>query len=204
GALAIAREADEASMGGGGVVSVGRGGGGGRLPGGTRQPLGELASATGEAAAAGSAVLSESAPPAESEASAAAAPARSPLLGEVARLEHTFASALAARRAPDAAEAILALDRTILDWSGDTLQTDDPDRARAVLHSLVHRLGEAASVGLRDPRETLAPVIEPLIALRAELRADRAFQLADRLRDRLVAAGIDLHDTPNGTTWTLR
>ena len=63
---------------------------------------------------------------------------------------------LAARRANEAAEAILALDRTILEWSADTLQTDDPDRARAVLHSLVHRLGESASAGLRDPKEPLA------------------------------------------------
>src|SRR5262249_43485349 len=53
--------------------------------------------------------------------------------------------------------AILALDRTIVDWSQDTLQTDDPDRARAVLHSLVHRLGEAASAGPPGPEEAPAP-----------------------------------------------
>jgi cyanophycinase-like exopeptidase len=132
------------------------------------------------------------------------APARSPLLGEVARIEQDFAAALAARRAADAAEAILALDRTILEWSEDTLQSDAPDRARAVLHSLIHRLGETASVGLRDPKDLLAPLVERLIVLRAELRAERAWQLADRLRDRLITAGIELHDTPEGTTWTLR
>jgi hypothetical protein len=104
----------------------------------------------------------------------------------------------------EAAEAILALDRAILDWSADTLQTDEPDRARAVLHSLVHRLGEAASVGLRDPKEVLAPLVEGLIVLRAELRTEKAWQVADRLRDRLVAGGIELHDTPGGTTWTPR
>ena len=131
-------------------------------------------------------------------------PKRSALLDEVARLEQAFAAALAARRAAEAAEAILALDRTILDWSADTLQTDEPDRARAVLHSLVHRLGEAASVGLRDPKELLAPLVEGLIVLRAELRTEKAWQVADRLRDRLVAGGIELHDTPGGTTWTLR
>ena len=113
-------------------------------------------------------------------------------------------AALAARKAGEAAEAILALDRAILDWSADTLQTDEPDRARAVLHSLVHRLGEAASVGLRDPKEVLAPLVEGLIALRAELRTEKAWQVADRLRDRLVAGGIELHDTPGGTTWTPR
>jgi cysteinyl-tRNA synthetase len=122
----------------------------------------------------------------------------------VARIEQSFAEALAARRAGEAAEAILILDRAIADWSADSLQTDDPDRARAVLHSLVHRLGEAASAGVRDPREPLTPLVERLIALRGELRAERAFALADRLRDRLVAAGIELHDTPQGTTWDLR
>jgi cysteinyl-tRNA synthetase len=122
----------------------------------------------------------------------------------VARIEQVFTAALAARHAADAAEAILALDRIILEWAGDTLQTDDPDRARAVLHSLIHRLGEAATVGLRDPRERLAPLVDGLLALRAELRAERAWQLADRLRDRLIAAGIELHDTPGGTTWSLR
>ena len=130
--------------------------------------------------------------------------ARSPLLSETSRLEQVFAGALAGRQAGDAAEAILALDRTILEWSADTLQSDEPDRARAVLHSLVHRLGEAASGGLRDPKEALAPLVEQLIALRAQLRAERAWALADRVRDGLIAAGIDLQDTPTGTSWTLR
>ena len=59
-------------------------------------------------------------------------------------------------------------------------------------------------MGLRDPKEVMAPLVERLIVLRAELRAERAWQLADRVRDRLVAVGIELHDTPGGTTWTLR
>ena len=48
-----------------------------------------------------------------------------------------------------------------------------PSGARAILHSLVHRLGEAAAAGVRDPRERLAPLVESLITLRAELRAAR-------------------------------
>jgi len=129
---------------------------------------------------------------------------RSPLLTEVARLEQVFEAAIAGRKASDAAEAILNLDRAIAEWSADTLQTDDPDRARAVLYSLVQRLGEAAAGGLRDPRELLAPLVENLITLRGELRAARAFELADRVRDRLIAARIELRDTPSGTIWELR
>ena len=93
-------------------------------------------------------------------------PKRSPLLSEVARLEQAFEAALAERSAAGAAEAILHLDRAIQEWATDSLQTDDPDRARAVLHSLIHRLGEAAGEGLRDPRELLAPLVESLLALR--------------------------------------
>jgi hypothetical protein len=138
--------------------------------------------------------------PAEEKASAQ----RSPLLAEVARLEQAFEAAIAGRKASEAAEAILNLDRAIAEWSADTLQTDDPDRARAVLYSLVQRLGEAAAGGLRDPRELLAPLVENLITLRGELRTAKAFELADRVRDRLIAARIELRDTPGGTVWELR
>ena len=162
------------------------------------------------AAARGDATRARASEPARAAAGAAAPEAekapgqRSPLLAEVARLEQAFESAIAGRKASEAAEAILTLDRAIAEWSADTLQTDEPDRARAILYSLVQRLGEAAAGGLRDPRELLAPLVENLITLRGELRAARAFELADRVRDRLIAARIELRDTPGGTVWELR
>jgi len=176
------------------------------FPSGTKLGQDELhAAARGEGdaahrASARAAASSETAPAATS----APASQRSPLLSEVTRLEQVFQTAIAGRRASEAAEAILNLDRTIADWSADTLQTDDPDRARAVLHSLVQRLGEAAAGGLRDPRELLAPLVESLITLRGELRAAREWKLADRVRDQLIAAHIELRDTPGGTVWELR
>jgi cyanophycinase-like exopeptidase len=203
-ALVIDLDAGEAAVSGRGGVTVRRRGVLERIPAGTRLPVADMVAAARGAPSPSATAPAGAAASSGSGAVESSAPARSPLLSEVARLEQAFAAAIAGRRANDAAEAILALDRTILDWSGDTLQTDDPDRARAVLHSLVHRLGESASAGLRDPKEPLAPLVERLIVLRAELRTEKAFQLADRLRDRLVAAGIELHDTPQGTTWSLR
>jgi cysteinyl-tRNA synthetase len=129
---------------------------------------------------------------------------RSPLLAEANRLEQAFGSALDGRKAGDAAEAILHLDRTIQEWAADSLQSDEPERARAILYSLIARLGEAASAGVRDPRERLAPLVESLITLRKELRAAKAYELADRVRDRLIAAHIEVRDTPAGTEWDLR
>lgn len=198
-AIVMDLDAGELTISGRGGMTVRRRDAAEQFPAGTRMPLAALMDA-----ARGTGHVRGTPSPASSAAAEPAAAARSPLLSEMTRLERAFEAALSGRRAADAAEAILALDRTILEWSEDTLQTDDPDKARAVLHSLVHRLGEAASAGLRDPREALAPLVDRLIALRAELRAEKAWQLADRLRDRIVAAGIDLHDTPGGTTWTLR
>jgi hypothetical protein len=152
-----------------------------------------------DVASTGTAKPADSAPEAD-----AVGPRKSPLLAETSRIEQAFEAAIAARKASEAAEAILTLDRAIAEWSADTLQTDDPDRARAILYSLVQRLGEAAAGGLRDPRELLSPLVESLIALRGELRAAKAFELADRVRDRLIAARIELRDTPGGTVWELR
>jgi len=201
-ALVVDLDTREATVTGRGVVTVWRRGVTERFPAGTRIPLASLvAAARGATQVAAPATVGA---PQDPAGTGEPPPTRSPLLGEVTRLEQAFAGALTARRATEAAEAILALDRTILEWSADSLQSDEPDRARAVLHSLVHRLGEAAAGGLRDPKELLAPLVERLIVLRAELRAERAWQLADRLRDRLIAAGIELHDTSEGTSWTLR
>ena len=202
-ALIVDLDAREAAVVGRSGVTVRRRGVMERFPAGARVPVAALVAAARGATQAGVTAPAPAGATQEPAGAGEPAPTRSPLLGEVTRLEQAFAGAIATRRAGEAAEAILALVRTIVEWSGDTLQTDDPDRARAVLHSLVHRLGEAASVGLRDPKELLAPLVERLIVLRAELRAERAWQIADRLRDRLVAAGIELHDTPQGTTWTL-
>jgi cyanophycinase-like exopeptidase len=209
--LVVDLESRTATVSGRGSLTIRRRGASRVVPAGERLELSVLlAGARGEASSPAARGRTSADEPAADEPAAApqpadaAAPRRSPLLAETARLEHEFEAAIAGRKAPDAAEAILTLDRTIAEWSADTLQTDDPDRARAILYSMVQRLGEAATGGLRDPRELLAPLVESLITLRGELRAAKAFELADRVRDRLIAARIELRDTPAGTTWDLR
>ena len=65
------------------------------------------------------------------------------------------------------------------------------------------RLGEVAVAGTRDPRELVSPFVDALIELRNRARDERSWAPADDLRDRLVAAGIEVHDTPRGTVWLL-
>jgi hypothetical protein len=205
--LIVDLDARTATVSGRGGLTVRRRGVSRVIPAGERLELGALlAAARGEQSTARrpvepAAATGRTDAAAESD---AVGPRKSPLLAETSRLEQAFEAAIAGRKASEAAEAILNLDRAIAEWSADTLQTDDPDRARAILYSLVQRLGEAAAGGLRDPRELLSPLVESLIALRGELRAAKAFELADRVRDRLIAARIELRDTPAGTVWELR
>lgn len=45
------------------------------------------------------------------------------------------------------------------------------------------------------------PVIDELIAKRAQAKKDKNYAEADRIRDELKAQGIEITDTPQGTTW---
>jgi cysteinyl-tRNA synthetase len=101
------------------------------------------------------------------------------------------------------AEAILDLEAAIQDWSTDTDENDNADRARAVLRGLVTRLGRAAPQGLADPAAELRPSIEPLLKLREDLRQSGSYGHADLIRDALAAAGIEVRDTPDGSHWTV-
>ena len=128
-------------------------------------------------------------------------PGLSPLMADAARLEAAFAGAVSSRDAPAAVNAILELDRTLVAWEADTLQSDEPDRVRTTLRSLIVRLGDLAAAGARDPREVVGPFVDALLVVRAAARASKDFTTADIVRDRLIAAGIEVRDTPDGVTW---
>jgi cyanophycinase-like exopeptidase len=126
-----------------------------------------------------------------------------PLLEGIAGCQADFDDALVARDGRGAVKAILELDDLLTEWSRDTLQSDHLDRGRAALRSMVVRLGEAATSGLRDPRDVVAPFVDALLDARRQARTDRRFADADGLRDRLVDAGVEVRDTPDGTEWVL-
>ncbi|MGH9185648.1 MAG: CysS/YqeB C-terminal domain-containing protein [Acidimicrobiales bacterium] len=133
-------------------------------------------------------------------------PERKPagLLAEAERLSNTFDAAVDNRDVDAAVAAILELDRTIVDWSRDTLQSDEPDRAQSILRALVVRLGEVARTGIGDPAAVVAPFVDAVLEARAVARSGGDFATADALRDRLGAAGVEVHDSADGTTWELR
>ena len=120
------------------------------------------------------------------------------------RLDSEFSVAIANGNADAAARAALDLDDAIAGWSVDTLQSDDLDFARSVLRSMITRLAGAATGGLRDPREVVGPFVDVLLELRAQVRADKRFDLSDIIRDRLAATNVEVRDTPQGVEWGFR
>ncbi len=125
------------------------------------------------------------------------------LAGAAKHHETAFGEALDARDADAAVAAILQLESAIVEWSRDTLQTDDVDRARAALRSMIVQLGAAATEGVRDTREVLGPVVEAALAARVVARSEKAFAVSDAIRDQLAAAGIEVRDTPDGAEWLI-
>jgi cysteinyl-tRNA synthetase len=72
-----------------------------------------------------------------------------------------------------------------------------------------HTLAELAGVlGLtlkeKEAHLEAEPFVELLISIRNDLRSEKQWQLADRIRVSLGELGIALEDTPQGTVWKFR
>jgi hypothetical protein len=124
-----------------------------------------------------------------------------PLPEMMAAAEARFGAAAGTRDADAMVGVILELETAIGQWEADMDEDQGTEQARALLRSLVGRLGRAAQDGLTDPRDRLRPAVEPLLDLRATLRNAGNFAAADAIREALTAAGFDVSDTPEGTRW---
>jgi cysteinyl-tRNA synthetase len=116
----------------------------------------------------------------------------------------SFDAAMTDGDADRALAAVLELDDAIAAWSADTFQSDEMNRARTTLRSMIVRLADAARTALRDPRHVLGPVVEAALAVRTRVRAEGRYDLSDLLRDELAEAGVEVRDTPEGVEWDLK
>jgi cyanophycinase-like exopeptidase len=203
--LIIDLDADTAEVVGKGAVTMRRDGRSTRVESGTTVPIDVLRAGSGEVGAAPIPITTatDDTGPARDDEEHQHERESTPdsLAAETSAREAAFDAALEARDADAAVEAILRLESAIVDWSRDTLQSDEVDRARAALRSMIVRLGSAATGGLRDPRVVLGPVVEAALAARVIARSERAFAVADAIRDELTRAGIEVRDTPDGVQW---
>ena len=190
-----------------GGVTVRRSGDSMVLPAGTRLSVAELRNLVrGFRRAAGGGDGLEGTGPAEpaDRGNAAAGdgePPSLPLPEIMAAAERRFEAAAGSRDADAMVGVILELETAIGQWEADMDEDQGTEQARALLRSLIGRLGRAARDGLTDPRDRLRRAVEPLLELRATLRGAGNFAAADAIREALAAAGLDVSDTPEGTRW---
>jgi cyanophycinase-like exopeptidase len=126
-----------------------------------------------------------------------------PLRHQMADLEGAFIAALGHGDGRAAVAALLDLDSAIEARIRAGEDSPDLDNAQSTFRSLIARLGEAAATGGMDPRSTVDPFVEALIALRARAREALDWATADLIRELLTDAGVEVRDGPQGSSWVL-
>ena len=201
-------EADTAKVVGLGVITIRRNGVSMEIPTGETVPIdvlreGPRASSASSTAVSAAEPATVAAAPDSSVAATSARKVEASLAADVDRCSSSFDEAMARRDAVGAVAATLDLDDAIRGWAADTLQSDEMDRAQALLRSMIVRLGEASKGGLTDPRVVLGPLVDIALTARSEVRLAKLYDLSDQIRDGLTAAGIEVRDTADGQTWEL-
>lgn len=126
-----------------------------------------------------------------------------PLTDVVERAERQFEAALADRDGKGLIMIILDLEYAVHAWMADTDEDQGTEQARAVLRGMIGRLDEFVSDGMRDPLDKLRPAVEPLLELRAALRAQGRYAESDEIRAALLACGVQVADGADGSRWSL-
>lgn len=86
----------------------------------------------------------------------------------------------------------------------ETLTAADLDSLAKAMNAFVFDvLGLKNEVGKENGDEKLDGLVNMLIAMRNEARANKDFALSDQIRDRLAILGITLKDTKEGTTFSV-
>ena len=188
---------------GNGVLTIRRQGQSQTFPAGTVMGIDELASIAAGAVDFPPTTPQAPGPAGEREVAAAEPVEQVSLSADEKRCRVHFEEALARKDVDGCVGAIIDLEQAIHDWATDMLQSDEADKARRALRSMVVRLGELAQVGAQDPRESIAPLVDAMLRLRARAREHRDFATSDAIRDELTAAGVEVQDSPSGTSWNL-
>ena len=77
-------------------------------------------------------------------------------------------------------------------------------RSQDALRELADVLGLDLNERVAEKQADIAPFVELLIEMRADLRSAKQYAMADKVRDRLTELGVILEDKSQGTEWKLR
>ena len=86
----------------------------------------------------------------------------------------------------------------------ETISTEDLTSFTTAINAFVFDvLGLSDDKGADANNDKLEGVVNMLIGMRNQARADKNFALSDQIRDQLIALGIQLKDGKEGTSFSI-
>jgi cysteinyl-tRNA synthetase len=76
---------------------------------------------------------------------------------------------------------------------------NDVSTLRGQVARIIAAVGEPV-----DVTETVRPLVDLVLELRTQARAEKRWAESDTIRDGMAAAGIEVRDTPDGVEWEVR
>jgi len=119
-------------------------------------------------------------------------------------LKASFDSGLANRDARQSTNALLELDRSIWQAQAELENEEFITQARDTLRDMIVLLGTELSASPIDEAECLRPLVEGLLGIRKNLRADQQWVAADAIRDLLEQVNISVEDGQTDSRWQLK
>ncbi len=82
------------------------------------------------------------------------------------------------------------------------------DNEKVLLKSKLEMIGKVLGIledsAYKKASDELSEEVEKLIKQRSEAKESKNFELADEIRNKLEEIGVEIKDTPNGTSWNLK
>ncbi len=122
-------------------------------------------------------------------------------LSKVNGIEASFRNGLAHHDQEKTTNALLELDSTIWKAKKDIEDEESISQAREILRDSIVLLGANLSSSPRQLRESLSPVVDRMLQLRARFRNEQKWSEADRIREILQQSNIQVEDTKDGFQW---
>jgi len=118
-------------------------------------------------------------------------------------LEASFHNGLARHDARESTNALLEFDRSIWQAQTDLENEEFITQARDTLRDLIVLLGTELASAPKNEAQCLTPLVDALLKLRQNFRANKQWEEADTIRDILFRVNITVEDAENGSRWKL-
>lgn len=123
------------------------------------------------------------------------------LMKKVSNIETFFQNGLSRHDPKKTTNALLELDSVIWQAQRDLENEENISQAREILRDSIVLLGAELEISPRSLRRYLTPLVEAMLQLRERFRNEKKWSEADRIREILQHARIQVEDTKDGFQW---